>query len=43
MMGPSDIDGANIPTELALQHGKNIKADTALVEWQGWFSPNACK
>ncbi len=32
MMGSSDIDGANIPPELALQHGKNIKADTALVE-----------
>lgn len=31
MMGSSGFDAANVPADLALQHGKNIKADTVLV------------
>ena len=31
MMGSSGFEGGNVPAELALQHGKNIKADTVLV------------
>lgn len=31
MMGSSGFDAENVPADLALQHGKNIKADTVLV------------
>lgn len=31
MMGSSGFDAANVSADLALQHGKNIKADTVLV------------
>ncbi len=31
MMGSSGFEGGNVPADLALQHGKNIKADTVLV------------
>ena len=31
MMGSSGFEGGHVPAELALQHGKNIKADTVLV------------